>query len=51
MAAPCCPWCLHNLADLTALLPSADDKQVTELAADQQSSVGGEEGFEWSDTF
>ena len=28
-----------------------DDTQVTELAAEQQSSVGEEDGFVFSDTF
>ena len=30
---------------------SPDDTQVTELAAEQQSPVGEEDGFVWSDTF
>ena len=32
-------------------LHAPDDTQVTELAAEQQSSVGEEDGFVFSDTF
>ena len=42
------------VANLVANLAASghpDDTQVTELAAEQQSSVGEEDGFVWSDTF
>ena len=38
-------------ADLALCLALPDDTQVTELAAEQQSSVGEEDGFVFSDTF
>ena len=44
------PDVFHLDADLAASGPP-DDTQVTELAAEQQSSVGEEDGFVWSGTF
>ena len=59
MRAPPCGLCVPDVpsiyvAVLTRLLAAygpPDDTQVTELAAEQQSSVGEEDGFVFSDTF
>lgn len=44
------PGSLPDVADLTSSGPP-DDTQVTELAVDQQTIGGEEDGFVWSDTF
>ena len=61
MRAPPCGLCVPDVpsiyvaADLALPLfyvwPSTDDTQVTELAAEQQSFVGEEDGFVFSDMF
>ena len=58
MRAPPCGLCVPDVPSIyvavlksRCLWPSPDDTQVTELAAEQQSSVGEEDGFVLSDTF
>ena len=60
MRAPPCGLCVPDVPSIYVAavisLPfygprPPDDTQVTELAAEQQSSVGEEDGFVFSDTF